>query len=111
MRHCPECRNVYPAPRDICPECWSRLVPGPPPRQPSLALVHEAGAFFEADLVETLLREEGIPCLRLPARGALPSALAGLAALAGVRIYVRAEEAPAARELVAEVMGRRETEA
>ena len=110
MRHCPECRNIYSAPSDICPECWSWLLPGPPPRQ-RLALVHEADAFFEADLVETLLRDEGIPCLRLPALGALPPALAGLPALSGVRFYVRAEEAPAARELIAEVTGRRETEA
>lgn len=110
MRHCPECRSVHSEQRDICPDCWRRLVPGEPARE-RLALVHEADAFFEADLVETLLRDEGIPCLRLPARGALPSALAGLPALSGVRIYVRAEEAGAARELIAEVTGKHETEA
>ena len=110
MRHCPECRSIYSEQRDICPDCWRRLVPGPPARS-RLTLVHQADAFFEADLVETLLLDEGIPCLRLPALGALPPALAGLPALSGVRIYVRAEEAGVARELIAEVTGQRETEA
>jgi hypothetical protein len=110
VRHCPECRLPFAPQRDVCPECWTRLASGPPPER-RLSLVIETRAFYEADLLETALREEGIPCLRLPAHGALPWSIAGIPALAGARLYVHPEMTAAAREVVFEVLGGRETEA
>jgi hypothetical protein len=81
-------------------------VEGAPPEPEALTLVFETTAPFEADLVEGLLRDEGIPCLRRAARGALPTALAGLPALQGSRLFVRPDMAPLASELIAEVTGR-----
>ena len=77
MRHCPDCRLRFSDRRDVCPECWSRLELGPPPDPKRLTLVFETSAFFEADLLEVALREEGIPCLRLPRLPWLPT-LSGL---------------------------------
>ncbi len=104
MRHCPECRRAHPSRRDICPDCWERLVPGHPRRGSSLSLVFETHAFYEADMLETLLQNEGIPCLKIPSLGALlwPATHAPLTA---TRLYVRADMERAASDLIAEVTG------
>ena len=105
MRHCPECRRPYRTRRDICPECWERLEPGPPRRGSSLSLVFETGALFEADMLETLLRNEGIPCLKVPGAGSLVWTMAAAYTLAWTRLYVRADMAELAAALIAEVTG------
>lgn len=105
MSFCPECARAYPAGRDICPACWERLQPGKPRRGSSLALVFETNAFYEADMLETLLQNEGIPCLKIPSHGALlwPAAISW--PRMHTRLYVRADTASAARALIAEVTG------
>ena len=110
MRHCPECRRAHPSRRDICPDCWERLVPGRPRRPSSLSLVFETDAFYEADMLETLLRNEGIPCLRIPSHGLLLWP-ATYAALGPTRLYVRADTERAASALIAEVTGGQPPEA
>lgn len=107
IRHCPDCRRCFAARCDVCPDCWTRLAEGPAPGEDELTLVYESHVFFEADLLESLLRDEGIPCLRVPAPGALPWSLAGVPALAGLRLYVPAALAPAAAGLIDEVTGGR----
>jgi len=104
MRHCPECRRVYPPRFDVCPDCWATVQPGAPPERRRLSLVYVAEAVCEADMLASLLYEEGIPCLRLPAHGALPMPW-GMLTQPGTRLYVRADMAVRARTFVAEVMG------
>ena len=105
MHHCPECRRPYRPSVDVCPDCWVALVDGAPPPSGRLELVYETSAVYEADMIEALLREEDIACLRMPAHGALPGSLVGAIVLPGLQIYVRAEVASLARELIAEVTG------
>lgn len=107
VRHCPDCGRTFAARFDVCPDCWTRLAEGPAPAEDELTLVYESSAFFEADLLESLLRDEGIPYLRVPAPGALPWSLAGVPALTGLRLYVPAPLAPAAAGLIHEVTGDR----
>src|SRR5262245_31793004 len=66
LRHCPDCQRAYPPHYDVCPHCWSALGAAPPTAPHQLALVLETNALFEADLLEELLRREGIPCVRVP---------------------------------------------
>jgi hypothetical protein len=105
MRHCGECRRVFSARHDICPDCWEPLAAGAPAGASCLALVYQTGAWFEADIVESLLHEEGIPVVRVPrhASTALPLPVSH----GSQRIYVRDDMAPAARALIAEVTGGR----
>jgi hypothetical protein len=105
VRHCPECRRTYKSRLDLCPECWERLAPGGPRLGSALSLVFETGAFYEADMLETLLKNEGIPCLKIPGSGALLWPMAVTHALTRTRLYVRADMAPLATELIAEVTG------
>lgn len=109
MRHCPECRRPYPRGHDICPDCWEPLAAGAPVGASKLVLVFATGATFEADLVESLLLEEEIPVIRVPRHGAtlLPLPIPPQEQ----RLYVRGDMAPAARSLVAEVMGSRTQDA
>jgi hypothetical protein len=103
VRHCPECRRPQTARRDVCPECWVALADGRPGAAGDLSLVFETSALFEADLLEGVLRDEGIPCLRVPNGVTLPPGADGLTRL---RLYVRSDMAPWASDLVAEVIGR-----
>ncbi len=66
-------------------------------------MVYEARTFYEAEMIEAFLRDEGIPCLRVAARGALPEALLGPMAQTTVQLYVNFEVADLASELIAEV--------
>jgi hypothetical protein len=68
-------------------------------------LLYETNVGYEADLLQAALGEDGIPCLRLHPPGVLPPTLSG------ARLYVQALLAPAAREVLFELFGRRETEA
>jgi len=79
------------------------LADGPPPARGRLELVYEARTFYEADMIEAFLRDEGIPCLRVAADGALPAALLGPMAHTSLRLYVNQEVAALAAELIAEV--------
>lgn len=106
MRHCPECHRPYRSSVTICPECWTSLAEGPPPPATGrMTLVYEARTFFEADMIEAYLRDEGIPCLRVPARGALPAAFMGPMAATNQRLFVRSEVATLAAELIDEITG------
>ncbi|MFQ5598991.1 MAG: putative signal transducing protein [Candidatus Krumholzibacteriia bacterium] len=104
MRHCPECGHTFPSQQDVCPQCWEHLSPGKPRRRPRLRLVYSTTALYEAEMIENLLQNEGIPCLKIPGPGAIlwPSSASPLAL---TRLYVHAELASAARELIAEVTG------
>lgn len=102
MRHCPECRRPYATSHDVCPECWVALVDGRPAARGELSLVFETSALFEADLLESVLRDEGIPCVRVPSGVTLP---AGPDSLTRLRLYVRADMAAWASELVTAVTG------
>lgn len=103
MHHCPECGRLYPPSQDVCPECWERVAPGTPRRESDLSLVYETGAAYEADMVEALLQNEGIPCLRVPSPAALLWPVAGLNSIGSLRLFVRADMAAAAAALIAEV--------
>jgi hypothetical protein len=103
LRHCPECRRSQAARRDVCPECWVPLAEGRPGSPSDLSLVFETSAIFEADLLEGVLRHEGIPYVRVPSGVTLP---AGPDSLSRLRVYVRADMASAAAILVDEVLGR-----
>lgn len=105
MRHCPECRRPCRQSATVCPDCWTLLVDGPPPAAGALALVYEAHSVYEADMIEDLLSNEGIPCIRKPELGALPAAVLGPMAATLVRLYVHHEVAVLAAELIAEVTG------
>ena len=54
------------------------LEAGEPSHPGRLSLVFETNAFYEADMLATLLRNEGIPCLEIPSSRALlwPAAIA-----------------------------------
>jgi hypothetical protein len=82
-----------------------RLEPGEPSQASSLSLVFETNAFYEADMLETLLRNEGIPCLKIPSGQALLWPAASASPLTRTRLFVRADMALAASELLAEVTG------
>ena len=105
MRHCPECRRPCRNSVTICPDCWTPLAEGPPPAQGRLTLVYEARTLYEADMIEAFLHDEGIPCLRVAAHGALPAALMGPMANTSLRLFVRCEVATLAAELIDEVTG------
>lgn len=111
MRHCPVCSGRFRERQDICPACWERLLPGEPPREPGLRLVYATGALYEAEMIETLLENEGIPCLRMPGSGASLWSLAISSPLTWTRLYVHRENARAARVLIAEVTGGKATDA
>jgi hypothetical protein len=103
LRHCPECSRAFPPRFDVCPQCWAPLGAAPPGLPHQLALLLETNALFEADLLEELLRREGIPCVRVPCCIALSP---GTGALTSCRLYVRADMAAAATELAAAILGR-----
>ena len=105
MRHCPECGRSFKTPHDICPDCWERLAPGKPRRDDRLRLVFASTALYEAEMIEALLENEGIPCLKVPGPGARLWPLVVSPPLGNTRLYVHRELAPAALELIAEVTG------
>jgi hypothetical protein len=102
-RHCPECQHTYSAQADVCPECWVNLAPGDARPAHALSLVCETDAVFEADLLEALLWDEGIPCVRVPRALSLPTAFAPAQ---GQRVYVRADMAATATEIATALLGR-----
>ena len=110
MRHCPECDRLFPSSHDLCPACWERLLPGEPRREGSLRLVYATGALYEAEMIETLLENEGIPCLKIPGSGASLWPLAIASELNWTRLYVHRENASLARDLIAEVTGRKSSD-
>jgi hypothetical protein len=105
VRHCPECQHTYDGPVDVCPECWVNLAPGAPRPGHALSLVCETAAVFEADLLEALLWDEGIPCVRVARAHALPPPFA---TAQGQRVYVRADMAATASEIAIALLGRSE---
>ncbi len=105
MRHCPDCGQTYPAVRDICPDCWERLDPGRPPRDSRLRLVFTTNVLYEAEMIETLLANEGIPCLKIPAPGATMLPVTTGSSLTMNRLYVHRDMLGAARDLITEVTG------
>lgn len=102
MRHCPECRQPHALRRDVCPECWVVLAEGEPASRDRLSLVFETHVLFEADLLEGVFHDEGIPCVRVPNGVTLPTGLD----LTCLRLYVRSDMATAASTLADEVLGR-----
>jgi hypothetical protein len=109
--HCPECGGRFRGGQDICPACWERIVPGEPQQASGLRLVYATGALYEAEMIETLLENEGIPCLKVPGSGASLWPLAISSPLTWTRLYVHRENARAAGELIAEVTGGKATDA
>lgn len=105
MVHCPECRRNFEAHYDICPDCWVLVVPGAPPPQSRLRLVYTAHAWYEAEMIEALLANEGIPCLKVPGPGARLLPVVVPVAMGRTRLYVHHEMASAALDLIAEITG------
>ncbi len=105
MRHCPDCGQTYRSNQDICPECWERLDPGRPHREPRLRLVYTANALYQAEMIETLLENEGIPCLKIPGSGAMLWPVTTASPLTMTRLYVHRDQVAAARVLISEVTG------
>lgn len=105
MRHCQECGQPYPSQRDYCPECWKRTSPGPPRRQERLQLIFESTYLYEAEMIENLLRNEGIPCLKVPGCANALAPFAALTSQSSIRLYVHRATASEARSLVEEVTG------
>ena len=111
LSHCPECRRSYLRSYDLCPDCWERLVPGAPRRQGRLRLVYAASGLYEAEMIEAMLANEGIPCLKVPGSGAGLWPVAVPVSLCITRLYVHRELAPTALELIAEITGNAVTDA
>jgi len=109
LRHCPECERPFPSHHDVCPVCWEHLVHGEPRREGRLRLVFATGVLYEAEMIENLLQNEGIPCLKVPSPGA-SLWLAISSPIHWTRLYVHRENAPLARELIAEVTGRKSSD-
>lgn len=103
MHHCPECGRLYRPSQDVCPDCWEHVAPGTPRQNSDLSLVFETGVTYEVDMLEALLHNEGIPCMRVPSQAALLWPVAGFNPIGGLRLYVRSDMAQAARALIAEV--------
>jgi hypothetical protein len=80
------------------------LADGQPQPGNQLSLLFETSVLFEADLLEGVLRDEGIPCVRVPNGVTLPP---GPDSLTRLRLYVRADMAAWASDLVSVVTGRR----
>jgi hypothetical protein len=108
LRHCRECGRTFHSRTDICPDCWERLAPGKPTQKGRLRLVYATTALYEAEMIEALLENEGIPCLKITGPGA---AVVVAPPLGTTRLYVHREMAAAALELIAEVTGSRATDA
>jgi hypothetical protein len=111
LRHCGECSRTFSAGYDICPDCWERLSPGKPRQGSRLQLVYATAALYEAEMIEALLENEGIPCLKVPGPGAMLWPVVVAPPLGKTRIYVHRELAQAARELIAEITGSKVTDA
>lgn len=111
MRHCRECGRTFNARHDICPDCWERLSPGKPQQGSRLQLVFATAALYEAEMIEALLENEDIPCLKVPGPGAMLWPVVVAPPLGKTRIYVHRDLAPAALELIAEVTGSQVTDA
>lgn len=105
MVHCPECHRTYTVHRDICPGCWERLVPGAPPREGRLRLVYTASAWYEAEMIEALLANEGIPCLKVLGSGAGLLPVVVPVSMGATRLYVHRDMAQTALDLIAEITG------
>lgn len=105
MVHCPECRRPFASQHEICPGCWEHLVPGAPPREGRLRLVYTASAWYEAEMIEALLANEGIPCLKVLGSGAGLLPVVVPVSMGTTRLYVHRDMAPAALDLITEITG------
>ena len=105
MVHCPECRRTFARRHDVCPGCWEHLVPGGPRREERLRLVYTASAWYEAEMIETLLANDGIPCLKVLGSGAGLLPVVVPVAMGTTRLYVHRDMEPDALDLIAEITG------
>ena len=103
MLHCPDCHREFPPAYDVCPDCWERLAQGKP--RGRLQLVYTTNALYDAEMIETLLQNEGIHCLKVKAPGAGLLSLNVPSPLSLTRLYVHRGMAQAALEIITEVTG------
>lgn len=103
MRHCQECGHPWPSQHDICPDCWEPTQEGPPEPAGQLRMVYETHAPYEAEMVLVMLRNEGIPSMRVPGQGAVLWPLATASPLTLTRVYVHAANLTWAKSLVEEI--------
>jgi hypothetical protein len=103
VRHCHECDRDFPDRHEICPDCWELLGSAPRDREPDLTLVFASDTLYEAEMVEDLLHNEGIPCLKVPGPGAALWPLGIASPLNVTRIYVPGRAEALARSLIAEI--------
>ena len=105
MRHCQECGQSWPPQHDICPECWEPTQEGAPEPAGQLRLVYETHVPYEAEMILVMLRNEGIPSMKVPGHGAVLWPMATASSLTLTRVYVHAGNLALARSLVEEVTG------
>ncbi len=93
MLYCEQCGLLYDG--EKCPSCKKR--DGREPRNDDLCLLSERGQ-IEADMLEDVLRQNGIRCLKKSVGGAGLAMLTGLI-LESFKIFVNYEDFGAAREI------------
>ena len=103
MRHCQECGHSWPDHHDICPDCWEATQDGPPEPLGKLRVVFQTYAPYEAEMVLVMLRNEGIPCMKVPGHGSVLWPMAPASPLTLTRVYVHAGNLAWAQSLVDEI--------
>lgn len=66
-------------------------------------MVYETHIPYEAEMIQVMLRNEGIPCMKVPGHGSVLWPLATATPLTRSRLYVHAANLALARSLVDEV--------
>ena len=105
MRNCQECGRAWPTHHDICPDCWEPTQENAPEPGERLRLVYQTHTPYEAEMVQVMLRNEGIPCLKIPGQGAVLWPVATASPLTQARLYVHAGNFALAQSLVDEITG------
>jgi len=103
VRHCQECGRPWPTPHDICPDCWEPTQEGPPEPAGRLRVVFQTYAPYEAEMVVGMLRNEGIPSMKVPGHGAILWPLSTASPLTLSRVYVHSANLAWAKSLVDEI--------
>ena len=93
MLYCENCGALYEG--EKCPLCRKRA--GREPREDDLCLLTERGQ-IEADMLEDVLKQNGIPCLKKSVSGAGIAMYTGLM-LESFRMYVNYPDYDQAREI------------
>jgi hypothetical protein len=103
LRHCQECGHPWPQQHDICPDCWEPTQDDAPEPAGRLRLVYQTHTPYEAEMILVMLRNEGIPSMKVPENGAELWPMATASPLTLTRVFVHAGNLALAKSLVEEV--------